>query len=44
MIATRNRLAHGYDAIENKILWEITTLHLPRLVVQLESYLKPSTH
>ncbi len=31
VIAFRNRLAHGYDIIENPRVWEIITTTLPRL-------------
>lgn len=31
IVGLRNLLAHGYDAIDHRILWSAVTLHLPRL-------------
>ena len=39
IIALRNRLIHGYDAINFNILWEILTVDFPRLTSQLERFL-----
>ena len=35
IIATRNRLIHTYDAIDDYIIWEIITTHLPTLKSEL---------
>lgn len=35
VIATRNRLIHGYLGIDNDILWSIITLDIPALLPQL---------
>ncbi len=35
IIGTRNRLAHGYDAVDMRVLWDILTLDLPPLIDQL---------
>jgi uncharacterized protein with HEPN domain len=39
VIGLRNRLIHGYDAIDFDILWSIITHDLPVLVVTLEKSL-----
>ncbi|NOR87777.1 MAG: DUF86 domain-containing protein [Bacteroidales bacterium] len=31
IIATRNRVAHAYDAVDNAIIWGIVMNHLPSL-------------
>ena len=36
---TRDRLAHGYDEVDLDILWDITMLNLPPLIVELERIL-----
>jgi len=36
----RNRLAHGYDAIDLNILWDIIQADLPTLIVELENILE----
>lgn len=35
IIATRNRLIHGYLGIDNDTLWSIIRDHLPALLAQL---------
>lgn len=37
IIGLRNRLIHGYDAVDMDILWEILSRDLPGLVSELES-------
>jgi uncharacterized protein with HEPN domain len=37
IIGLRNRLIHGYDAVDMDILWEILSRDLPILVAELES-------
>ncbi len=39
IIGMRNVLAHGYDAINNEVLWETAETHIPRLLTQLEELL-----
>ena len=41
IVGARNRLIHGYDAINLDILWEIVTLDLPPLISELERVLRP---
>jgi uncharacterized protein with HEPN domain len=36
VIGTRNRIVHGYDAINYDILWDIATGEMPALVAALE--------
>jgi uncharacterized protein with HEPN domain len=43
IIALRNRLIHGYDAIDYEILWRILNNDLPGLVLSLERILGPDT-
>jgi uncharacterized protein with HEPN domain len=40
IIGLRNRLIHGYNAVDNDILWQILTHDLPMLVVALEVILE----
>lgn len=35
----RNRLIHGYDAINHDLVWDVLTLDLPSLIAQLETIL-----
>jgi uncharacterized protein with HEPN domain len=41
IIGTRNRLIHGYDAVDHDILWGIVDRELPGLLRQLDSALAP---
>lgn len=41
IVALRNRLIHGYDAVDFDIVWQILTRHLPPLVANLEAILQP---
>src|SRR5438270_174394 len=42
IIALRNRLIHGYDAIDLDILWQILTGDLPPLIAALEAIVPPT--
>jgi uncharacterized protein with HEPN domain len=35
MVATRNRLIHGYLGIDNDMVWSIVTVDIPSLLVRL---------
>ncbi len=37
IIGMRNRLAHGYDAIDLDLLWDTVIIDLPPLIAMLES-------
>jgi uncharacterized protein with HEPN domain len=43
IIGLRNRLAHGYDAVDLDILWDIVQQDLPPLIEQLEAVLQKGT-
>jgi uncharacterized protein with HEPN domain len=43
IISLRNRLIHGYDAIDYEILWHILNCDLAELVLSLERSLGPDT-
>jgi len=36
IVGLRNRLIHGYDAVDFDILWEIIQKDLPRLIAELK--------
>ncbi|MCX5998622.1 MAG: DUF86 domain-containing protein [Chloroflexi bacterium] len=37
IVSLRNRLIHGYDAVDFDILWEVITKDLPKLISELEN-------
>lgn len=37
IIGMRNRIIHGYDAVDSETIWNVVEVHLPRLAVQLEA-------
>lgn len=39
IINTRNKIAHGYDEIENSEIWNIIINHLPKLKAEIEALL-----
>ena len=39
LVSLRNRLIHGYDAVDFDILWQIVTVDLPPLAALLEEAL-----
>jgi uncharacterized protein with HEPN domain len=41
IIAQRNVLIHEYDDIDYKEIWEVATLHLPRLIDQIRPLIPP---
>ena len=41
IVGLRNRLIHGYDAVDFDILWEIITHDLPPLISELERIVPP---
>jgi uncharacterized protein with HEPN domain len=36
IIATRNRVVHAYDAVDNAMIWNIVINHLPNLKSEIE--------
>jgi uncharacterized protein with HEPN domain len=40
IIGTRNRLAHEYDNISIEIIWTIVTKELPKLLLEINEFLK----
>jgi uncharacterized protein with HEPN domain len=41
IVSLRNRLIHGYDAVDFDILWEVITHDLPELIAHLEKTVPP---
>jgi uncharacterized protein with HEPN domain len=39
IVGTRNRLVHGYDAVDHEILWKIVSDELPELVAKIHALL-----
>lgn len=39
MISMRNRVIHGYDKIDNEIIWGTIVRHLPKLKAEVDSLL-----
>lgn len=39
IIGLRNRIVHGYDAVDSETIWNVVQVHVPRLRVELESVL-----
>ena len=37
IVNTRNRIIHGYDAIENTEIWSVVINHLPKLKEEIEA-------
>ena len=40
VIAFRNILIHGYDVIDNGVVWDVATVHLPELLGQVTDLLR----
>ncbi|MFA5974195.1 MAG: HepT-like ribonuclease domain-containing protein [Lentimicrobiaceae bacterium] len=40
IISMRNRVIHGYDKIDNEIIWGTIVRHLPTLKIEIENLLK----
>ena len=39
--AMRNRLVHGYDDVDLNVMWDTATIHVPRLIEDIEPLLPP---
>lgn len=44
IISMRNRVIHGYDKIDNEIIWGTIVRHLPLLKSEIENLLKGFSH
>ncbi len=42
IVGLRNRLIHGYDAVDLDILWEIVTKDISPLIAELEKLVPPA--
>jgi uncharacterized protein with HEPN domain len=42
VIGFRNRLIHGYNAIDQEAVWDVVQRHLPALPAAIESVLPPT--
>jgi len=40
IISMRNRVIHGYDKIDNEIIWGTIVRHLPNLKIEINQLLK----
>jgi len=40
IISMRNRVIHGYDKIDNEIVWGTIVRHMPTLKIEIENLLK----
>lgn len=38
IIATRNRIIHGYDSVSDEMIWGIVINHLPKLKLEIEQF------
>jgi uncharacterized protein with HEPN domain len=42
-VSLRNRIIHGYDDVNNLVIWDIARTNIPVLIEQLESVLADET-
>ncbi len=40
IVGFRNRIIHGYDAVDDATVWGVAESHLPRLLAEVESLLR----
>jgi uncharacterized protein with HEPN domain len=40
IVGFRNRIIHGYDAVDDATVWGVTESHLPRLLAEVEALLR----
>ena len=43
IIAFRNILVHGYAVVDDKVVWDLIVLDVPRLIAQLQCLLEQKT-
>lgn len=36
IVATRNRIIHGYDKISDELIWSIVINHIPKLKIEIQ--------
>jgi uncharacterized protein with HEPN domain len=39
IVDTRNWVIHGYDKVDDVVMWGIVSIHLPKLRIEIEEYL-----
>ena len=39
IVDTRNWVIHGYDKVDDVVIWGIISIHLPKLKKEIEDYL-----
>lgn len=37
IVGMRNRLVHGYAAVDHDVVWDVVTVDLPAMIIELES-------
>lgn len=42
IVSFRNRIIHGYDAVDDATVWGVVESHLPRLIGEVEALLRES--
>ena len=40
IVSFRNRIVHGYDAVDDATVWGVAESHLPRLIAEVEALLR----
>ena len=40
IVGFRNRIIHGYDAVDDATVWGVAESHLPRLIMEVEGLLQ----
>ncbi len=38
-IGLRNRIVHGYDSVDDTVIWDVVTTHIPRIEAQIDATL-----
>lgn len=42
IMAQRHRLAHKYGEIDDSLIWKVATVHVPKLIEQIEPLIPPA--
>ena len=42
IVDVRNRIIHGYDKVDDAVIWGILVRHLPKLKIEIDTLLGPS--